>query len=158
MTPDQHTVASFLKALSEPPSHNWLARYLKGGRTVEVSKLWTLFSCRVIGRSGELATQEAQQGEHGPLDDAIAAGDGTLHGAIDHWQNRALKAEADLAAAQPVLESTQDLLCQAMDVCRCVALTPDKNTLYNAANMCNRIDVYLQSAAIATAGGKEKGK
>lgn len=30
--------------------------------------------------------------------DAIAAGDGTLHGAIDYWQARALKAEA----AQPV--------------------------------------------------------
>lgn len=28
------------------------------------------------------------------LDDAIAAGDGTLHGAIDYWQKRALKAEA----------------------------------------------------------------
>lgn len=31
------------------------------------------------------------------MDDAIAAGDGTLHGAIDYWQQRALKAEA----AQP---------------------------------------------------------
>jgi hypothetical protein len=27
------------------------------------------------------------------MDDAIAAGDGTLHGAIDHWQRRALAAE-----------------------------------------------------------------
>ena len=33
------------------------------------------------------------------LDDAIAAGDGTLHGAIDHWQERALKAEAERDAA-----------------------------------------------------------
>jgi hypothetical protein len=32
------------------------------------------------------------------MDDAIAAGDGTLHGAIDHWQARALKAESALAA------------------------------------------------------------
>lgn len=31
-----------------------------------------------------------------PHGQAIAAGDGTLHGAIDHWQERALKAEADL--------------------------------------------------------------
>ena len=30
------------------------------------------------------------------MDDAVAAGDGTLHGAIDHWQDRALKAEAAL--------------------------------------------------------------
>src|ERR1043165_1008987 len=28
------------------------------------------------------------------MDDAIAAGDGTLHGAIDYWRNRALAAEA----------------------------------------------------------------
>jgi hypothetical protein len=33
--------------------------------------------------------------------DAIAAGDGTLHGAIDYWQERALKAEA-LDDAEPV--------------------------------------------------------
>ncbi|WP_372483807.1 hypothetical protein AB9H29_12215 [Stenotrophomonas sepilia] len=38
------------------------------------------------------------------MDDALAAGDGTLHGAIDHWQGRALRAEAELAARQPVGE------------------------------------------------------
>ncbi|KOQ69943.1 hypothetical protein [Stenotrophomonas maltophilia] len=38
------------------------------------------------------------------MDDALAAGDGTLHGAIDHWQERALRAEAELAARQPVGE------------------------------------------------------
>lgn len=40
------------------------------------------------------------------MDDALAAGDGTLHGAIDHWQERALRAEAELAARQPVRSST----------------------------------------------------
>jgi hypothetical protein len=29
------------------------------------------------------------------MDDAIAAGNGTLHGAIDYWQARAEKAEAE---------------------------------------------------------------
>lgn len=38
------------------------------------------------------------------MDDALAAGDGTLHGAIDHWQERALRAEAELAVRQPVGE------------------------------------------------------
>lgn len=38
------------------------------------------------------------------MDDALAAGYGTLHGAIDHWQERALRAEAELAARQPVGE------------------------------------------------------
>lgn len=36
------------------------------------------------------------------MDDALAAGDGTLHGAIDHWQERALRAEAALSARLPV--------------------------------------------------------
>ena len=41
------------------------------------------------------------------MDEAIAAGDGTLHGAIDYWQERAFKAEARLAqkdepSAEPV--------------------------------------------------------
>lgn len=40
------------------------------------------------------------------MDDALAAGDGTLHGAIDHWQGRALRAEAELAARQPVGQIT----------------------------------------------------
>lgn len=39
------------------------------------------------------------------FDIAIAAGDGTLHGAIDHWQERALAAEAKLAAQQPMTDS-----------------------------------------------------
>ncbi|WP_414611801.1 hypothetical protein [Stenotrophomonas muris] len=42
------------------------------------------------------------------MDDALAAGDGTLHGAIDHWQERALRAEAELAARQPVGEPVDD--------------------------------------------------
>lgn len=42
--------------------------------------------------------QEAQQPVS--MDDAIAAGDGTLHGAIDYWQERALAAE-QAAQAEP---------------------------------------------------------
>lgn len=42
--------------------------------------------------------QEAQQPVS--MADAIAAGDGTLHGAIDHWQRRALAAE-QAAQAEP---------------------------------------------------------
>ena len=34
------------------------------------------------------------------MDEAIAAGDGTLHGAIDYWQERALKAEAAVKSSQ----------------------------------------------------------
>jgi len=35
--------------------------------------------------------------------EALAAGDGTLHGAIDHWQERALKAEAERDAARALV-------------------------------------------------------
>lgn len=36
---------------------------------------------------------------------AIAAGDGTLHGAIDYWQDRAERAEAERDAARSALEN-----------------------------------------------------
>ena len=42
------------------------------------------------------------------IDNAIAAGDGTLHGAIDYWQERALKAEAKLAAQEPMTDEEID--------------------------------------------------
>lgn len=56
---------------------------------------------------GELAELKAALAVRKPvtMDDALAAGDGTLHGAIDHWQERALRAEAELAARQPVGEN-----------------------------------------------------
>lgn len=41
------------------------------------------------------STAPAQQAEP-TMSDALAAGDGTLHGAIDYWQERALKAEEAL--------------------------------------------------------------
>ena len=41
-----------------------------------------------------LAPYDAAKARQTELDAAIAAGDGTLHGAIDYWQGRALKAEA----------------------------------------------------------------
>lgn len=43
-----------------------------------------------------------------PFGEAVAAGDGTLHGAITYWQDRALKAEADafqMAAGQCCVKS-----------------------------------------------------
>ena len=44
--------------------------------------------------AGWQAAFDAAQAKQTELDAAIAAGDGTLHGAIDYWQERALKAEA----------------------------------------------------------------
>lgn len=46
------------------------------------------------------------------MEAAIAAGDGTLHGAIDHWQERALAAEAKLAAQQPMTDASRDVLAE----------------------------------------------
>lgn len=66
------------------------------------------FAVDRISISGQLAEaiMEAVCAARQPvtMDDALAAGDGTLHGAIDHWQERALRAEAELAARQPVGE------------------------------------------------------
>ncbi len=44
------------------------------------------------------------------LMDAIAAGDGTLHGAIDYWHERALMAEAERNAAVNALRTQTDAL------------------------------------------------
>lgn len=44
------------------------------------------------------ATAQAPAPSEVTMADAVAAGDGTLHGAIDYWQKRALKAEAQCAA------------------------------------------------------------
>ena len=53
----------------------------------------------------DAAPLPAVQQCNGPtMDDAIAAGDGTLHGAIDHWMNRALDAERVLLSRGLVLE------------------------------------------------------
>lgn len=54
----------------------------------------------------------AQQEPTGDFADALAAVDSTLHGAIDHWQERALKAEAALAQAgqgEPVAWQRRDM-------------------------------------------------
>lgn len=55
----------------------------------------------------EYIRHEDEQAARQPvtMDDALAAGDGTLHGAIDHWQERALRAEAELAGREPVGEA-----------------------------------------------------
>ena len=56
---------------------------------------------KTVMRNAELSKEPCG----GPtMDDAIAAGDGTLHGAIDHWMNRALDAERVLLSRGLVLE------------------------------------------------------
>jgi len=56
--------------------------------------------------SQELVTGAAQQAPMTEFEEAVAACDNTLHYAIDHWQDRALKAEAKLAQPEqePVAE------------------------------------------------------
>lgn len=54
------------------------------------------------GKKAALASQAPTQPTE--FDEAVAAVDATLHHAVDHWQDRALRAEKELAAlrAQPV--------------------------------------------------------
>ena len=66
-------------------------------------------SCLMLGYIAEIERKDAeivelrQQLEDAEKPDWVKAGDNTLHGAIDHWQERALKAEAKVAElkAQP---------------------------------------------------------
>lgn len=79
------------------------------GEAVEV---WGRFAALVAARERALrdwafarAALSAQAHKAAPtMDDAIAAGDGTLHGAIDYWTNRALVAERVLLSRGLVLE------------------------------------------------------
>lgn len=73
-------------------SHLWLGKYVNETRykSATTRMLWDCWQTALAARQ--------------PLtmEDAIEAGDGTLHGAVDYWQERALRAEAELAARQPV--------------------------------------------------------
>lgn len=53
----------------------------------------------------------------GAMADALAAGDGTLHGAIDYWQQRALAAEAKATGAlsEPSERQLLALACRDVD-------------------------------------------
>jgi hypothetical protein len=69
------------------------------GDTPGTGYTWRCEDCNGTGRAAIAQPAEPT------MEDAVAAVDGTLHGAIDHWQGRALKAEKALAAqadAQPV--------------------------------------------------------
>jgi hypothetical protein len=75
---------------------------------------------------------------HAEMAEAVAAVDGTLHGAIDHWQERALKAEAALREKrEPLTDGAQE----ALEVIKAIdsegwALTrhPPSSWLTDAAN------------------------
>lgn len=51
---------------------------------------------QMLGRALRASAREVTEYREPPtLADAIAAGDGTLHGAIDYWHSRAIRAEAE---------------------------------------------------------------
>ena len=53
------------------------------------------------------------------FDKALAAGDGTLHSALDYWQERALKAEAALVE-HPITDApSKDVILAALEEYRC---------------------------------------
>lgn len=56
---------------------------------------------QMLGRALRASAREVTEYREPPtLADAIAAGDGTLHGAIDYWHSRAIRAEAERDALQ----------------------------------------------------------
>lgn len=67
--------------------------------------------------------------------EAVAAADGTLHSAIDHWQSRALTAEARLAEAERLLND---------------AITPSKQW----DGIADAIEIFLRAASSAEVAPK----
>ena len=79
MTNDEKLMAQALKAL------DWISR------ANAMDYEYRIKANEVLPALRERLAQSSE------MDEAIAAGDGTLHGAIDYWQERAFKAEARLA-------------------------------------------------------------
>lgn len=105
-------------------------------------------------RHGAEAALSAQAHEAAPtMDDAIAAGDGTLHGAIDHWMNRALDAERVLLSRGLVLE-------EAAKVCEEREQRFNREDARAACRLCAKGIRALAdqiNAAIDAAKGKKNG-
>ena len=81
---------------------------------------------------------------HPTMADALAAGDGTLHGAIDYWQQRALAAEAQLAEARAEERERCAKVCEAL----CWAID-------NGGNKYRRDGTASQCVAAIRASGAE---
>ena len=94
MTNDEKLMAQALKAL------DWISR------ANAMDYEYRIKANEVLPALRERLAQSSE------MDEAIAAGDGTLHGAIDYWQERALKAEARLA--QRIDPAEHDKTCAAL--------------------------------------------
>lgn len=65
----------------------------ESGASVMSPLMWQVWRIRAgIDHPSRILSRSSKSGSL--IDDAIDAGDGTLHGAIDYWQTRALRAEA----------------------------------------------------------------
>ena len=94
-------------------------------RLNEYVKQWEDFDhgtwpeCRAMREAAaalaELREDNARLRHPTAMDEAIAAGDGTLHGAIDHWQQRSARAEAELDTQNRALAQCRALLKQECD-------------------------------------------
>ena len=56
---------------------------------------------------GERAVHENREPNWDAMQEAIGAGDGTLHGAIEYWHEEALRLRAELAACSAVIEAAR---------------------------------------------------
>lgn len=76
------------------------------------------------------------------MDDALAAGDGTLHGAIDYWQGRALKAGTETEGLRAHVALLRASLAQA-------EREADELRAALAAPVAPHLNVTLEQAALA---------
>jgi hypothetical protein len=91
------------------------------------------------------------------MEDALAAGDGTLHGAIDYWQGRALKAEAALASPQvqggEVTTKLREILDERVEELAQRLVASGPKAAHVSASECHEITDAILDARAALASG-----
>lgn len=102
--------------------------------------------------------------------DALAAGDGTLHGAVEHWQGRALAAERKLAELSEVSGDSGEFGAEVVGSwawlrgviyaipTRSEPIGGQQATYIELDNVLGWIDEGAKRAAIATTGKKQAGE
>ncbi|WP_199770999.1 hypothetical protein [Achromobacter sp. AONIH1] len=81
------------------------------------------------------------------LDDFASAGDNTLHGAIDHWQARAIKAEAALAVRDAQTPAARDVLAERQRQISAEGWAPDHDDAHTLGEIAGAAGCYAIHAS-----------
>ena len=95
---------------SEPPAQQPTDEHTDMLRELLASYGNSGFSAERAALTAAIEALEPPAQQPTEIEEAISAGDGTLHGAIDHWQSRALAAEAMLRDCAEALRGVLEIL------------------------------------------------